>query len=133
MKRRGTITIMILFGLIFISVAYACTAFAQELPEGSDSFMLENLRRMRIKQQDQEYVIRAQIFKTVKQEQECTPVQQMRQRLRELKGKHNDDIDDENIVINAGHEQLNVTDNHGTINSDVNVEVIKQGQQIPCL
>jgi hypothetical protein len=120
------------FCLAVLTAAVVIFSFVTAVLAQEDSIMLQNLHRMRIKQQDQESVIRAQIFKTVRQEGECTPVQQTRQRMRELKGNHNDDIDDENIVINAGHEQFNVTDNHGTINSDVNVQILKQGRDNPC-
>lgn len=96
----------------------------------NDSIMLENLHRMRIKQQDEEMVIRAQIFKSAGPESNCTPVQQVRQRIRDIgTGK----TTDKSITINAGHEELNVEDNHGTINSDVNVNVIKQGSDRDCL
>lgn len=92
--------------------------------------MLQNLHRMRIKQQDEEMVIRAQIFKNVEQESHCTPVQQLRQRIRDIgTGKSTA----EDITINAGHDELNVEDNHGTINSDVNVNIIKQGRDRDCL
>ena len=95
-----------------------------------DSVMLQNLRRLRIKQQDQENLYRVVMFKNVQMAPQCAPVQQTRQRLREFGPK--DGTGEDDIVINAGNEQLNVTDNHGTINSDVNVNIIKQGNENPC-
>lgn len=115
--------ILILFAFTMFAIF---PAFAQE----ENSIILQNLHRMRIKQQDEEVVIRAQIFKNVQQENHCTSVQQTRARLREVgRDKYSADND---IIIHAGNEQLNVTDNHGTINSDVNVQIIKQGEENPC-
>jgi len=131
MKWQMLIWRIVLILAALLGIAFGCIGIALAQDKSDESYMLENLRRMRIKQQDHENVIRAQIFKTVKQEQDCTPVQQTRQRLRDLRDDSND-TDDENIIINAGHEELNVTDNHGTINSDVNIQVIKQGREIPC-
>lgn len=111
--------------LVLTGVFTENTALADE-----DSAMLQNLRRMRIKQQDQENLFRVVMFKTVQTVPQCTPVQQTRQRLREFGPK--DGTGEDDIVINAGNEQMNVTDNHGTINSDVNVNIIKQGNENPC-
>ena len=110
------------FAFISIIVLFAATAAA------GDS--LESLRRMRIKQQGEENAIRMLIFKNVQQEGHCTAVQQTRERMREA-GRGKGDSDEE-IIINAGNEELNVTDNHGTINSDVNVQILKQNDRNPC-
>jgi hypothetical protein len=112
--------ISILFGVLMDTKVLA----------NEDSVMLQNLRRLRIKQQDQENLFRVVMFKTLQTSPQCAPVQQTRQRLREFGPK--DGTGEDDIVINAGNEELNVTDNHGTINSDVNVNIIKQGNENPC-
>ncbi len=114
--------------LTIIAFVLVCAAAGDA--RGSDATMLENLRRMRVKQQDEEFVVRAQIWKNVQTQPTCTPVQQTRVRLREIGGGNSNG--DNDVVINAGTEELNVTDNHGTINSDVNVQIIKQGDDNPC-
>lgn len=119
--------VLITFHLIPFFILYG-----GDLPAGEgDSLLLKNLHTMRLRQQDEEMVVRAQVFKTVQTEERCTPVQQVRQRLKDLKKGNNETEDD--IVINAGHEELNVTDNHGTIDSDINVQIIKQGGEKECL
>jgi len=105
--------------------------FAQTKEDTKSNIMLDNIRRMRLKQQQEEIVIRETKFVHVDKERHCTPVQQIRQRIRDIEassGKKNF----ENININAGHEELNVADNHGTINSDININVINQGQEREC-
>lgn len=98
---------------------------------GEEAAMLENLRKMRTKQQQEEIVIRETRFVHVDKEKHCTPVQQTRQRIRDAEiasGK----TGYENININAGHEEINVADNHGTIDSNVNVQIINQGREREC-
>jgi hypothetical protein len=112
--------------LIAVIFLLCLPAFGQQ----EDSVILQNLHRMRLKQQDEEVVVRALIFKDAQRDGRCTPVQQTRARLREV-GRDKNNMGND-ITINAGTEQLNVTDNHGTINSDVNVQIIKQGGENPC-
>lgn len=100
--------------------------------KGEETMMLDNLRKMRMKQQQEEIVIRETRFVHVDKERHCTPVQQTRQRIRDAEtasGK----TSYENININAGHDEINVTGNNGTINSDVNVRIINQGRERECL
>ncbi len=99
--------------------------------QNNDEQMLHNIRNMRVKQQQQEVVIREQKFLHVEEESHCTPVQQTRQRLRDIEA-FDEDNTQKSVTINAGHEELNVTDNHGTINSDINIQMIEQGETRPC-
>ncbi|MFH1874955.1 MAG: hypothetical protein ABH859_07215 [Pseudomonadota bacterium] len=101
------------------------------LAQAEDEQMLNNIRRLRLKQQEQEVVIREQKFVHVESEEHCTPVQQTRQRLRDIED-YDEDNGYDNVTINAGHEELNVTDNHGTINSDINIQIVEQGESRPC-
>ncbi|MFH1653190.1 MAG: hypothetical protein ABIE74_03950 [Pseudomonadota bacterium] len=118
--------IFLLSILAFIGMTSLVTfgAHAQTSDE-EDHVMLDSLRKMRSRQQNEEQRITVRKFVTQTTQKKCTPVQQARQRMREIErgnGTHN-----EEVTINAGHEELNVTDNHGTINSDINIQIIKQG------
>lgn len=125
---RRVIKISLPAAIFLISI---WTAAPSPCQTSEDSYLLQNIRKMRIKQQDEETAFRAVIFKNVQGQYQCTPVQMTRERLRGLKGGDSD-TDEEDIVINAGNEQVNVTDNHGTISSDVNINITKQGDYIPC-
>lgn len=114
---------------IFIFVFFI-TGFASAK---EDTNMLENIHRMRIKQQDEEtIVLRAQVFRASPEEPHCSPVQQVRQRIGDV-GLGSGNTNNGNITINAGHGELNTQDNHGTVNSDVNVNVIREGNDRGCL
>lgn len=112
--------------LVILILILPCLSKAEE----EEVNLLDTLHRIRIKQEQQEFVIRGQGFMKIEKETACTPVQQTRQRLRDLNESKGDE---ENVTINAGHEEVNVTDNHGTINTDVNVQIIKEGKERECL
>lgn len=100
--------------------------FAQNADD-QDAIMLDNLRKMRMRQQGEEQiVVRVQQFTSPQNKSQCSAVQQARQRLKDIE-EAGGDTDTENVNITAGHGELNVTDNHGTINSDISVQIIKQG------
>lgn len=100
-------------------------------PDEQELHMLESLRRMRVKQQQEEKLVRIQGFMNVQKERRCTPVQQARQRIRDMEASLGE-ANSENVNITAGHGEINVTDNHGDINSDINVQIINQGDQRDC-
>jgi hypothetical protein len=129
MKRTGLQLLTVLFVFLFF-LSPLCPASAEA--DREDTAMLDNLRKMRLKQQHEEIVIRETRFVHLDKEHHCTPVQQTRQRIRDVEAASGKTAY-ENININAGHDELNVTDNHGTINSDVNVQVINQGSGRECL
>ncbi|PIR18260.1 MAG: hypothetical protein COV46_00815 [Deltaproteobacteria bacterium CG11_big_fil_rev_8_21_14_0_20_49_13] len=120
------------------SIALLLSLFvpAAGLFAGEEEVMIvERLHNMRLKQQDEEHAIRINKFIQMNNTTQCTPVQQVRQRMNDIRSQKNagEGMNAENVTINAGHENLNVTDNHGTINSDVNVQVINEGgSDIPC-
>jgi len=129
MKRKGEKTILAAIVLIF------CLIGPRILSAGTakeDTMMLENLRKMRMRQQQEEIVIRETRFVQVDRQQHCTPAQQTRQRIRDADAASGK-TSYENININAGHDEINVTGNNGTINSDVNVNIINQGRERECL
>jgi hypothetical protein len=98
-----------------------------------DTNMLENIHRMRMKQQEEEtIVLRAQVFRGSPEEPHCSPVQQVRQRIGDA-GMGSENQNNGNITINAGHGEINANGNGGTINSDVNVNVVREGHDRGCL
>lgn len=116
---------------VFILV-FACALHAQAM-SGEDRAVLDSLRKMLVKQQGEEQDVRIrQIVSQQNIAAQCTPVQQLRQRLKDVE-LASGDTKTENVNITAGHGSLNVTDNHGTINSDINVQIIKQGDTKECL
>ena len=119
-----------MFIIIALLLVNVVPVFAQE----EDVMLIERLHNMRLKQQDEEGAIRIQKFVQTNKQTQCSVEQQVRERLREVKdGKSSTGMSAANVTINAGHEELNITDNHGTINSDVNVQVIEQGgDENPC-
>ncbi|PIU58350.1 MAG: hypothetical protein COS89_00860 [Deltaproteobacteria bacterium CG07_land_8_20_14_0_80_38_7] len=119
----------ILFLIIAVFISLQQISFAGEEEE---AIVLDNLRRIRQRQQQEEIVIREQRFVTNNNEGQCTPVQQTRQRIRDIE-ESSGDAQGDNITINAGHGELDVTDNHGTINSDIDIQIINQGKEQKCL
>lgn len=115
--------ISVLFSLLISSIGFS---------EPSDDEMLSNLRKMRSKQQDEELVVRVQTFRAPNQKKECTPVQQIRARMNKV-NESDGASKNEDVTINAGHGTLNVTSNQGEINSSINVQIIKQGEEDDCL
>ena len=93
---------------------------------------LQNLRSMRMKQEQQEIVVREQKFVRVEKETHCTPVQQTRQRLKNI-GNGEKPGSVTNLSVHAGHGEMNIDNNQGTINSDVNVQIIQEGKNKECL
>ncbi len=98
-----------------------------------ESVILDNLHRMRIKQQDEEtIVLRAQVFRSSPEEPHCSPVQQVRQRIGDV-GMGSGNQNNGNVTVNAGHGEVNANSNNGTINSDVNVNIVREGRDRGCL
>jgi hypothetical protein len=121
------------FGLLFVSLAALRPGrVLAQSPDERELLMLENLRRMRTRQQEEEKVVRIQGFMNVQKRKQCTPVQQARQRIRDIEASSGE-ADSENVNVTAGHGEINVSDNHGTINSDINVHIINQGEERDCL
>ena len=124
---------LISFGLLIVFLlALRPGKTAAQPPDEQELLMLENLRRMRVKQQQEEKVVRVQGFMNVRKERRCTPVQQARQRIRDIETSLGEAYS-KNVNITAGHGEINVADNHGDINSDINVQIINQGDERDCL
>lgn len=117
--------------LCFLLMMLCCcsAAFAVSQPQ---SHIIDRLRILRLKQQDEERAIRVQGHLSIQQTTACAPVEEARERLRELQ-ETTGDGKQVGVTVNAGHDAINITDNHGTINSDVNIQIIKPGKERGCL
>lgn len=93
--------------------------------------LLDRIQRMRIKQQGEEGPTRVQHFINTQAEKQCTAVQQSRKRVKDIDAERGE-TKAENVNITAGHGSLGITDNHGTINSDINIQIINQGKGEEC-
>ncbi len=120
--------------LLLLLVIFAISTVVKADESDESNLLLNNLRKMRNKQQGEEQVIRTrQFINYTETKYQCTPAQQVRQRIRNIEGGSDEDETQQNVTINAGHENLDITDNHGTINSDVNIQVVNNGENMECL
>ena len=107
--------------LLFISFI-ASTSYAVE-PDVHDAGMLQAITNLRQKQEGEENnpvrVIQQPI--TTRVVSECTPSEQVRQRLRDLGSEHKRVGV---LNIDAGHGDVRIDGNTGQINNSVNVEVV---------
>ena len=89
--------------------------------EASPAGTAETIRRMRLRQEDEEKVVRviSQPVTLVRQEP-CTPGEKARQRVRELGGP---DGFTGTVNVEAGHGEVSIEGNSGTINNSVNIQV----------
>ena len=103
-----------------------------EMPNEEEMFLLNGIRNMREKQQAEEHVVRIRQYQATAPKKECTLVQQIRQRMKDIEAGEDEETT-QNVNITAGHGSMNVTDNHGEINSDINVQIIQNGETQECL
>lgn len=123
-----------LLGSVLMLLSFFST-FAGPFASEEDVMMVERIHNLRLKQQEEEGAIRIQKFVQTNKQRQCSVEQQVRQRLREIgtEGGGSDGMSAENITINAGHGELDIAGNHGTISSDVNIQIIEQaGEANPC-
>jgi hypothetical protein len=112
-----------------IALAFSGTVSAAV---SDDQPLLDTIRNLRLKQENEENVIRVRQFINQIDSSRCTPVESARERIKTLEASDGSVATDE-VNVTAGHGELNVTDNHGTINSDINVQIVKQGENKGCL
>ncbi|MBI2091883.1 MAG: hypothetical protein HYT75_02660 [Deltaproteobacteria bacterium] len=115
--------------LFIIGLAVSGTVFAAV---SDDQSLLGAIRNLRLKQENEENVIRVRQFINQIDSSKCTPAESARERIRTLEASDGS-VSTEDVNITAGHGELNVTDNHGTINSDINVQIVKDGENRKCL
>lgn len=58
----------------------------------------------------------------------CSPVEQARQRMREIDDEQNRIAG--SVNVEAGHGEVNVESNEGTINSAINVQVVNPNERL---
>ena len=116
--------------LLFLSgVSLSSIGLAQEK---QDPGLQQALSQMRLKQQDEENstVVRVIQQPMVVQTADCSPSELVRQRLRDLGGSQTRVAG--SINVEAGHGEVRVDDNHGSINNSVNVQVNAPGGDRKC-
>ncbi|QQR79609.1 MAG: hypothetical protein IPJ69_09650 [Deltaproteobacteria bacterium] len=116
-------TLLSLISLILLS----STLLAVE-PDLHDPQMLQAITNMRQRQEGEEgstvRVIQQPIVTRV--EQGCTLSEQARQRIRDL-GSEKHTIG--NVNVEAGHGEVTIDGNSGTINNSVNVQVVNNNDR----
>ncbi|MDO8462384.1 MAG: hypothetical protein Q7S98_05965 [Deltaproteobacteria bacterium] len=109
------------FFLIF-SVLYALPVFAVE-PPGQEPIVLDAIHNMRMRQESEENVFRViQTPMPMSQGPTCTPVDRVRDRIKDLPGNTNQFSG--TVNVQAGHENVTVESNEGSINNSVNVQIV---------
>ncbi len=107
--------------LILIRLLLSATAMAVDPPHHDDQ-TLQTLHEMRMRQEGEENSVVRMIQQPVAiQTNICSPVEQARQRIRELKSQQKIAGD---VVVEAGHGEVAVDGNNGTVNNSVNVQVV---------
>lgn len=84
---------------------------------------LERLIQVRMKQEQEENVVRVIQPVALQMSDVCSPVQQARQRL-ENAGKKGEGEQIGDVKIEAGHKEVKIEGNSGTVNNSVNVEIV---------
>ena len=91
--------------------------------------ILNALTNMRLKQEREENnVVRViQQPSTVRTEQVCSPVEQARQRMRDL-GTSKEQVAG-TVKVEAGHGDVKIDNNQGQVNNSVNVQVVNPNEK----
>ncbi|MBI2980701.1 MAG: hypothetical protein HYY44_00030 [Deltaproteobacteria bacterium] len=122
--RRRKTAILVLMRLLLSAAALAVE------PNPHDPELLNAVSNMRQKQENEEgSVVRVIQQPVVLQTQQvCNPVEQARQRIREL-GDGQNKVSG-SVTVEAGHGEVNVESNEGTINSAINVQVVNPNERL---
>ena len=96
-----------------------------------DPAMLDAIHNMRMKQQDEENSARRVVQQiTVEQRSFCTPEQKIQARLGQVGAKTGSSVG--NINLNAGHKDVKVDGNKGSIDNSVNVQIVNPNDENNC-
>lgn len=117
-KRRSSRRVAI---LAVMRVLLSATAFAVEPPH-HDQQILETLTQMRMRQEQEENVVRIIQQPVVISQDACSPSEQARQRIRDLGGKDGKQFG--TVSVEAGHGDVSIDGNSGEINNSVSVQVV---------
>ena len=96
-------------------------------PAGEGTSFLEVITNLRMKQQQEETAVRVVQPVVLQQEDTCSPVQQIRQRIRDVGGKENRTTG--NVNITAGHSDVTIDSNSGTVDNSVNVQIVNPNER----
>ncbi|MBI1908571.1 MAG: hypothetical protein HYS22_00140 [Deltaproteobacteria bacterium] len=118
------------YPLVFVSVFLiqpVFTALAVPPPEKAPS-QLDALMAMRQKQEQEEKPLRIIQPVPLQMENVCSPIQQARQRLRDLPDN------DQNkkvgsVDVTAGHGDVAIDSNDGVVNNSVNVQIVNPNEK----
>ncbi len=112
---------------LLMRLLVSATALAVE-PNPQTPELREGLTQMRQRQQAEEggTVVRMiQQPLVVQTDQACSPAERARQRIRDLGGSQTKVSG--SVNVEAGHGEVKVDDNHGSINNSVNVQINAPG------
>lgn len=110
----------------------SATALAVE-PNPRTPAPREALTQMRQRQQAEESGTVVRMIQqpvVVRTDQICSPSEQARQRIRDLGGSQTKVSG--SVSVEAGHGEIKVDDNHGSINNSVNVQINAPGNDRKC-
>ena len=120
---KYNIILFTLLGVIMGSFA----AWAQE----EEPDLTTTINEMRLRAEDEEGAVRVIMQPlTVQAVSYCTPAEQARQRVRDLRGTKEPLIGD--VTVEAGHGDITIEDNSGTIDTSVNVQLLNPGHERKC-
>ena len=109
-------------GLILaMRILLSATALAVE-PGNGDPALLNAIHEMRMKQQAEENNSVVRVIQQPMRAQNCSPVEQARQRIRDMGAKEGKAVGQVNVE--AGHGEVKIDGNSGTVNNAVNVQVV---------
>ena len=115
--------------LIIARLLLSATALAVE-PGVGDPALLDAIHQLRVKQAEEEGSVIRVIQQPVmlQTQQVCSPAEQVRQRMRDLGAVKERTVGD--VTVEAGHGEVTVDGNSGTIDNSVNVQVVNPNERI---
>lgn len=126
-KRRNSGKKMVV--LLIARLLLSATALAME-PNPHEEELLNAIHEMRVKQEGEEGSVQRVIQQPVMLQTQmvCSPVEQARQRMRDLAAVKEKTVGD--VTVNAGHGEVTIDGNSGTIENNVNVQVMNPNERI---
>lgn len=104
----------------------ALGAQAQEVrKDAEEPNVSQSLQNLRSKQELEEQKGAIRVIPTLptNMRPQCTPIQQTRQRLRDLQMTDPKKANTDNMYFNVGHDEINIKDNKGNVENNVNINV----------
>ncbi|MBI1908555.1 MAG: hypothetical protein HYS22_00060 [Deltaproteobacteria bacterium] len=114
--------------LVSLELCLVSTAMAaQQTEQGPSLAAVINDMRMKQQAEERNSVVRVIQPMMTPQRDVCSPIQQARQRLRDLATKDKKSVG--NLNVEAGHGEVKVDGNSGTVNNSVNVQVVNPNEK----